>query len=323
MGMAMEIETHPRSVEKNEATEELSQALLHLQQAAQATPHWHQSSPKIQFAITTALEARRLSRATLPLLCFFVVQLLTLPVSGQVAAKVGPGKSIPYPARLYPAVVQHNHPASPLLYEDFENATGYDLAGWGENVGPGGVINEDYTATVLYQTQSLRVSTANDDAVFTTNSFTAQDRVFVFFLYRPLDIPASSSGKSIIRLTDSTENCQTKLTINEDGQTFLYAACGGTPASPALFLTINTTYYIWIEYDNDNGVNAYASIGISTTGVRPTTGDNFAEATATTTATQVSRVLIGNTADENPIAADMDSVYDHLLVDDAQIGDWP
>lgn len=256
-------------------------------------------------------------------LIVIITLALAVDLSAQVAAKVGPGKSIPYPARVNPVVAQHNHPSSPLLYEDFENVTGYDLAGWVENIGPGGVINEDYTATILYQTQSLRVLTANDDAVFTTNSFTAQDRVFMFFLYRPLDIPASSSGKSIIRLADSTETCQMKLTINEDGQAFLYAACGGTPASPALFLTINTTYYIWIEYDNDNGVNAYASIGISTTGVRPTTGDNFAEATATTTATQVSLVMIGNTADENPIAADMDSVYDHLLVDDAQIGDWP
>lgn len=253
-----------------------------------------------------------------------VAMLCCFQSDGQVAAKRGPGRSIPYPARINPVVAQHNHPESPLLYEDFENATGYDLAGWGENIaGIGGIVNEDYTSTVLYQTQSLRVSTTTDDTVVTTNSFTAQDRVFVSFLFRPLDVPASSTGKSIIRLANASESCQMKLTINEDGQLFVYANCTGTPASPVLFLSLNTTYYIWIEYDNDNGANAIASVGISTTGIRPTSGDNFAQATAATTATQVSRVVIGNPGDENAINADMDSVYDHLLIDDVQIGDFP
>lgn len=260
----------------------------------------------------------------LGLLCFFVVQLIILPVSGQVAAKVGPGRSQPYPARAGVAVpAPHNHPPTPLLYEDFENATGYDLAGWGEDIFPPAVIDEDYTATVLYGTQSLFVDESNDDQCYVTNSFTASDHVWVAFLFRPTNVP-DSANTGVIRLTDATDNCQLKFSLNSDGSSKeprIQFECAGTAFQPGATMVVDTTYRVWIEYWNNDGANSFATLAFSTNGIRPTSGDNFISGTGTSTATQVSRVGIGRPGSEN--GSEVDFIMDHLLVDDEQINDWP
>lgn len=241
---------------------------------------------------------------------------LAIQLQAQVAS-VGPGRSQRSANRV---VRYHNHPLTPLLFEDFENPTGYDLAGWTEEIGPGGVVNEDYTSTVLYGTQSLFVDEMNDDPVFTTNSFTASGHVWVSFRFRPTNVP-DSLDTAIIRFTDDSENCQFRATLNSDGELRMQFGCSGTTYQPAALLSVNTTYTIWIEYNKDNGANSYLSMAFSTGSIRPVAGDFFIDATGTSTATDVSRVMIGRPSSEN--GSEVDFIVDHLLIDDEQINNYP
>lgn len=235
----------------------------------------------------------------------------------QIAATVGSGRNQAAPTR---KPSYHNHPATPLLFEDFEKAVGYDLAGWGENIGVPGVIDEDYVTTVLYGTQSLLIDEANDDPTYTTNSFTASGHVWVAMIFRPTSIP-NGIDSTVLRLNDVNDVCQLRMTLNNDGGTLkIWPQCG-TPYATAFGMTINTTYYVWIEYNKNNGANSYASIGFSTTGVRPTGGGTFVEGTDVSSATDVSRIQLGHTAAEN--GQQVDFILDHLLVDDEQIVNYP
>jgi hypothetical protein len=250
-------------------------------------------------------------------LLFIILLLSVSDGRAQVAAVVGTGRNEPSANRI-PSY--HNHPATPLLFEDFENPTGYDLAGWAEDIGPGGVVNEDYTATVLYGTQSLFIDEPNDDQAYTTNSFAANDRVWMAFRFRPTNIP-DTADTGVIRLTDSANACQFRFTLNSDGEPRVQFGCGGTAFQPSATMAVNTTYTVWIEYWNDNGPNAYLSMAFSTGSVRPTSGSNFVEATGAQTATQVSRVLVGRPGSEN--GSEIDFIIDHLLIDDVQIESYP
>lgn len=254
---------------------------------------------------------------------FLIILLFAAQAIGQVASSVGTGKSQPSLIRKpqYPQPPQqHNHPTSPLLYEDFENPSGYDLAGWGEDLFTPATINPDNTTNVLYGTQSLAIDESNDDQCYLTNSFTAQDHAWLSFLFRPMNAP-DSADTGVIRFTDASENCQLKFTFNSDGEPRVQFGCTGPVYQPAATMSSGTTYQVWIEYHNDNGANSFVTMAFSTTGVRPTSGDNFVSATGVSTATQVSRVLIGRPGSEN--GSEIDFIMDHLLVDDEQIVDYP
>lgn len=253
---------------------------------------------------------------------FQTVLLIALSMSGamaQVAALVGSGKSQP---ALIRKPIYHNHPLTPLLYEDFENpdAYGYDLVGWAGEVIVPGVINPNYTATVLFGNQSLLLDEANDDPVYTTNSFTATDHIWTAFMFRPTNIP-DSADTSVIRFTAANDACQFRFTLNSDGEPRVQFGCSGSAFGTTATMAVNTTYIVWIEYDNDNGANAVLTLAFSTNGIRPTSGDNFVTATGAQTATQASRVMIGRPGSEN--GSEIDFIIDHLLVDDVQINDWP
>lgn len=244
--------------------------------------------------------------------------MLGLPSFGQVAATAGVGKSIPYLTRQ--PQQPHNHPLTPLLYEDFENPSGYDLAGWGTDSVPPGTVNPDNTTNVLYGTQSLAIVEAEDDPTMATNSFPANDRVFVAFRFQATLLP-DTTDSTFFRLNDASGNCQVRLTVNSDGEIRIQLACTGSALQTATLIAIGTTYTVWMEYDNDNGANSYGSLAISTGGTRPTSGDGFVDLTGTQTATQVSHIQIGKTSAE--ASQHLSFVIDHVLVDDVQINDWP
>lgn len=240
--------------------------------------------------------------------------LLLLLLPGDLAAVQG----VIFQRR--PQAMCSNNVASPLLYEDFENATGYDLAGWGEDIVGPGVINEDYTGVVLHGTQSLLVEEFDDDSTQTTNSFAASDHVWAHFRLRPTSMP-SGLDSTVFRLNDASGNCQVRITLNSDGELRLQFACGGLAYQGSAVMTVNTTYTVWLEYDNDNGANAYGTLAFSTTEIRPTSGANFIDGTGTLTATQVSHVQIGKSGPSG--GEDVHFILDHLIIDNEQIPDCP
>lgn len=250
---------------------------------------------------------------------FLIILLFTEQAIGQVASAVGPGRTQPALSR-HPRY--HNHPLTPLLYEEFDNPTGYDLPGWGEVV-VAGAVNEDYTATVLYGTQSLFVDGAGDDPTYTTNSFADTSRIWMAFRFRVISAtPVGSGPRSVLRLLNTNDTCLYRLNINDDEQELLGTICETGNNTSSLVFQYNTTYTVWIEYNRDDGANSYTSLAISTSSIRPLPGSpSFVEATGVQLSNVPARIMIGSNNDDTQL--ELDYIIDHLLIDDEQIVDWP
>ena len=217
----------------------------------------------------------------------------------------------------------HNHPASALVFETFDS-TGYDLVGWTEVLtGAGGVVNEDYTTNVLSGTQSLYIKIPDDENGYVTNSFTATGTAYGYFQFRPISFATGEDQwKSVFRFEDSSGNSLCKVQIQESG--FLRITTGSTSSSLTSVVSVNTTYHVWVYWKNSNGTDSECSLAVSSTQVKPTSGDYFTSATGTATGTQTSRVRLGGGSDsEDAAAGGCSFVPDYVLVDDDEIQSYP
>jgi hypothetical protein len=134
--------------------------------------------------------------------------------------------------------------------------------------------------------------------------------VWVYFLFRPVVIPGSSS---------------TFLTVNSGGtpvESYRILADGRLQCLSGSTTTVGTvsagtTYHVWCHYKKGSGANAVIDIAFSTDGLRPTSGNNFAQKTNGTSTSQVDRLIVGPTLNTQT------HIFDKVRVDDAQIGDNP
>lgn len=240
-------------------------------------------------------------------------------VGGQIPAVVGIGTKQPQPNRK-PAY--HNHPITPLLFETFDAASGYDLSGWGEVLN-GGTVDENYTSTVLSGTQSLFIDGAPDDPTYTTNGFAANGHVWIYFQCRVISADVPPPEMSLVRLLDG--GGATLMKVTYDAGDFpnmrIYGPSMALGYSPNGSITPGVTYHFWVEFNKNNGANAFVSLAFSTSPIRPTSGDNYVQGTEATSPTDVSVVMFGSPTDEN--GSNGSRIYDYLLIDDEQIGNYP
>lgn len=209
----------------------------------------------------------------------------------------------------------HNPPGSPLFLETYEG-TGYSNAGWSESVN-GGTVDEDYTTTVLDGSQSLYCQ--GDAAVglnYTYKTFTAGGNRWAFFLHRPTDI---NGTHKIFSWNSSISAEQGSLQVNSSGTITVLA--GAATATTTDAMSENTTYWIWTEYNKNNGANRICNVGFSTDGTRPTSGNKYAQASTTTSATDVAEAAVGIFGGD--FSTPYGGIWDYVIVDDAQIGDNP
>lgn len=240
--------------------------------------------------------------------------LSTVCAGAQVAAIVAPGKS-ERSLNIIPRY--HNHPQTPLLYEDFEANPGFDLFGWGISL-IGGTVDPDYTSVVLQGSQSFFYAPPGDDSTFASNSFPAVGHLWMSFKLR---VTANTSGtdSDVIRLEEPNGTCHLRVTLNNDGGTLkVWATCSDSSAT-TFGLANNTDYNLWVEYWNDNGGNSFASVGFSQGGTQPYSGDNFVSVTSTVMSGSPSVVYLGS----KPNVSGVSFVMDHLIIDDAAIPDYP
>lgn len=238
----------------------------------------------------------------IPLLAFQLTALGALPsMSVSDPAFLGHNRGAAAPAPTY------------LINQNFEG-TGYDNSEtWTESSGSS-TIDEDYTATVLYGSQSLNVvGTVGADAYAKSPAFTAQSEVWFYWLFRP--VVSANANRIIYRgmLAGVNKfNVRLKLTTKA---LELYDLTGGSAVTVATIST-GTTYHIWGHYKADP--DGILEIAFSTDGVKPTSGNNYASSTAGTLADNVDNVQVGNFS-----AATDDFIIDRVLVDDVEIGDNP
>lgn len=206
-------------------------------------------------------------------------------------------------------------PASPLFFETFDTAVGYDLTLWTEVLG-GGTINEDYTGVVLDGTQSLRLET-NGGLTYFYRAVTDIGNIFLFFKFNGQFIPANSAT-TIITVSDSVGVVLGRVELN-GGVLTVIASAGSTVLSSQMSQGVE--YNCWFEYNKNNGTNRIANFAFSTGRYRPTSGPNYGQVAVATSALDVGFCYFGAVFHE--LTDNVIYLYDYCLADNVQIGDNP
>lgn len=202
--------------------------------------------------------------------------------------------------------------ATYLIKQDFEGA-GYDNSEtWTES--GSGTVNEDYTTSpaplVGSESLSLSGTTVNPN---TYASFSGGATIEAYFQWNR----SSTTSKRVFSLRNSSGTAVATVVMETGGA--LTARCGSSGGTTTVSTTSTaTTYHVWLRYVKGTGANGFASVGFSTDGVRPTSGNNYAEHTSGNATTDAARVMCGS--DINTNAGD---IYDKVRVDDMTIGDAP
>jgi hypothetical protein len=83
-------------------------------------------------------------------------------------------------------------------------------------------------------------------------------------------------------------------------------------------MSTGTTYHVWVHYVKGSGSNAQSSVGFSTDGTRPTSGNKFTSYSNGTETADADNVRFMEEGGSNARA-----IIDKVRVDDATIGDNP
>lgn len=193
--------------------------------------------------------------------------------------------------------------ATYLVEEDCEG-TGTP-ASWTDS---GTTIDWDFTGTVLAGAQSVQLSSQN--ARILSPTFAAQANLRGYFLYRADTLLAASVTICAFIGPGVSAEVRTDGTLR----------IGGSVNSPTTVATMvaDTTYHVWVQYIKGTGANAVYSVAFSTTGTKPTSGDNFTSATTGTETTDCTALRLHC---ESSLTATV--IFDKIRADDADIGDSP
>jgi len=195
-----------------------------------------------------------------------------------------------------------------IINEDFEAAG--TPSGWGAQ---NGSPNFDYSAAPLEASQSLYCASASA-AVRARVDFTDQVEIYVYFLVRFTNgsLPASGTPNFGGIAVNGGTTLQPSLTVTATSGIINYG-----PISTSGGISVNTTYHFWLHYKQGSGANSLMDVGFSTTGIRPTSGSNYAATTTGSNTNLAGRVFCGTNA--TTLGADL--IFDKVRVATTQIGD--
>lgn len=206
-------------------------------------------------------------------------------------------------------------PATYLIKQDFEGA-GYDNSETWTEAGTG-TLNEDDTTSPspLVGSQSLRVVFAAETGTTTSPVFAAQADCWLYARIHPVAIVTVGSTVSLT-IRHAAGECL-RLRIMNTGLVGVRAG-GGTEAVTVDAMSNGTEYHIWCHYIKGTGANAVATVGFSTDGTKPTSGNKFASSVNGTATADADRVQIGS-----GVSTTHTYVWDKIRIDDVSIGNNP
>lgn len=197
-----------------------------------------------------------------------------------------------------------------LINQGFEGS-GYDNGETWTESGTG-TINEDYTGVTMDGAQTLRIALAAQTGRTVSPTFAATKPCYVYFKWRAVAFP--SSGSTVIACIYSGSTRLTQVSVSSAGVfTVRNGSTGGTTTGS---VSTGTTYHIWITY-TVGGTDGTSNLGYSTDGVKPT-GYTHSGGDATASA---DNLCIGQITGSS--SATCEFIYDHVLVNNASIGDNP
>lgn len=209
--------------------------------------------------------------------------------------------------------------ASPYLLEQGFEGTSYDNSQTWAEVGSA-TLNEDYTSTVLVGSQSMLIDLTSNTGDTTSPLISMPSGGgniwYVYFQLRVLTFP--SSGFRVATVTNSFD-----LSINASSNLVIRPQVG-TGVATVGKLEAGTTYHVWMQgsgNDIETAGAGTARVGFSTTGIRPTSGDNYAidtDVSANGPFTTV-QLVFGS----RQVSANYSVIIDKVRVDNDVIGDNP
>lgn len=209
-------------------------------------------------------------------------------------------------------------PAPTYLASESFDPAGYDLS-WTET----GTPDEDYTTSPapLEGTQSIYLpgcSAATDQKAYVAFTVTAgQPQEFYWLInFTALDM----TSQKTLAVASTTGNARATINISSTGQ-LCATAFGGTTVCTVTTMAEATTYHVWGRYLPGTGADAFASTAFSTDGVRPTSGNNYAESTNGTVTVNTNRLELWG--DYGTGTNCISAIFDKVRVDDATITDNP
>lgn len=185
-------------------------------------------------------------------------------------------------------------------------------AGWTDS----GAVNWDYTTSPLQGTQSMQIAPVGATINTTCPTFAAQTTLEYYMMFR-FNSSLPSAGSVFVRLRDSLNAVQLRLQMNTGNRLLLYDG-GAIAASPVTTIAAGTDYHVWMRYVAGTGANGIGTLGFSTTGIRPLSGNNFASFSNSPKTASITNFIVG-TENNNT----WDGVFDRLIASQNVIGNNP
>lgn len=150
-----------------------------------------------------------------------------------------------------------------LACQNFEG-TGYDNSEtWTEDT-TDGVVDEDYTTTVLRGSQSLQLTRTTAEGGNTYKSITPQSTVWVFLR---MQTAAIGSDEYFLKVQDESGTVVGTFLIRTSG--VLRFTHGAVNCTGTTVLSASTTYFIWLRYTAGTGADGVTTYYVGTSATRP------------------------------------------------------
>lgn len=210
-------------------------------------------------------------------------------------------------------------PCTGCTNETYEGA-GYAVAGWTEDANAGAIRDEDYTTSPapLNGSQSMLVRNPGSDVAF--SYINMPNATEVWFRFAFIITNTIVNNMRMVIVADSGFSEQASIQVQASGLRIVVGTANATTVST---LTANTKYYCWGHYKKGTGANAVGDVGFSTTKVRPTGGNGFAQ--TTTGSSTANAQQIGPYVNDVSFGSGIQGVIydDFSLTTISQPGDFP
>lgn len=178
-------------------------------------------------------------------------------------------------------------PSGDLMVETFEGAnSGYDLAGWSQNVGAGSTVDPDYASTNIGDSgsQSFHFIQAGNGAS-SVNTVSSSTEVSIRLKVRPI------SNSTSLEVINGVNGASVLFSVFISTDTHIKAIdVGNNAIVDGGLASLGTTYYVWVHYLKGTGANAHLDIAFSTTSTRPA----YVSTTAGGSTLNCDRIRLGN-----------------------------
>lgn len=176
-----------------------------------------------------------------------------------------------------------------------------------------GTPNNDYATSPapLLGSYSAYLDSTSGDKQIRWVLGSSQTTIHAYFQFNDATLP-SDANQPIFSISDSGGSDQCQLYSRTAGTLQIFN--GGSSGTTVGTLSASTTTHVWVTWSTDGS----ASVGFSTDGTKPTSGNNYASVAGGSGTAASVRIQLRSVS-----GTGLQIVYDRLLVDDAAIGSNP